>query len=109
MKEIEIVSATDASADITSAPVDLGEQTEYSVQVAFSSGTLNGTLTLEASNDKTTYATITGTSQAVASGAPHVYNVGGAGYRFFRLFWDATSGTGTATAKCLIKEPSNRY
>jgi len=109
MKEIEIVSAQDASTAITSAPVDLGEQTEYSVQVSFSSGTLNGTLTLEASNDATTFATVTGSSQAVASGAQHVYNVGSAGYRFFRLVWANTSGTGTATAKCLIKEPSNRY
>ena len=109
MKELEIVSAGDASANIDSAPVDLGEQKEYSIQVTFVGGTAAGTLSLEASNDSTTFATVADSDQIIAGGAPHVYNVGNAGYRFFRLHWERSGGSDTMTAKCLIKEPSNRY
>jgi hypothetical protein len=109
MKELEIVSAQDASVDITSAPVDLGEAKGYSVQAAFSSATLGGELTLEVSVDGETWATRSGSAQTVVSGAPHVYEVEGANARFFRLFWDRSGGTGTLTAKVTIKEPSNRY
>jgi len=109
MKEDQLFSAADAAVNQTSVGVNIGDQKEYSVQVDFSSGTLNGTLTLEASNTNVNYVTISGTSQAIASGASHVYNVSGASYKYYRVKWTATSGTGTMTAVAILKEPTNRY
>ena len=105
MKEFQLVSAADASVNVTSIGVDKGDALGYAVQVSFSSATLNGTLTLEASIDNSVFATISGTSQTVTSGAQHVYNVTDAMYRYFRLKWVASSGTGTITAKASIPEP----
>lgn len=109
MKIDQLLSAADAAVNQTSVGVQLGDQKEYSVHVVFSSGTLNGTLTLEASNTDANYVTISGTSQAIASGAAHMYNVSGASYKFYRLKWVATSGTGTVTATAVLKEPTNRF
>jgi len=109
MKEIELISAADAGSDVTSIGLNVGDLTHASIQISFSSGTLNGTLTLEASNDNTTYATISGSSQAVTSGAQHLYNITDAGFKYVRVFWDRTSGTGTITAKAVLKEPINRF
>lgn len=104
MKRIELLSAANAAVNQTSIGVDLGDAQGYSVEVAFSSGTLNGTLTLEASVGGTNYATITGSSQAIASGATHIYNITDAEYPYVRLKWVASSGTGTVTALHAIKE-----
>ncbi len=109
MKIDQLFSAADASTDKTSVGVNIGDQKEYSVQVDFSSATLNGTLTLEASNTNVNYVTISGTSQSISSGASHVYNVSGASYQYYRVKWVASSGTGTVTATAVLKEPTNRY
>lgn len=104
MKSFELVSAANAGADITSVAVDLGDLVKGSIQCVFSSGTLNGTLYLQASNDNVNFSNITGASQAIASGAPHVFNVSDAGYQYLRVFWDWTSGTGTMTSIAKLKE-----
>lgn len=104
MKEIQLVSAADASVDITSVGLDLGDLKDCSIQCKFSSATLNGTLYLQASNDNVEYSSISGATQAVASGVSHMFNVVGANYRYLRVFWDATSGTGTMTSNAMIKE-----
>ena len=108
MKELQLVSAHDASTSFNSIGCQKGDLKDYSIQVVFSSATLNGTLTIEASNDNSNYVTISGTSQSIASGAGHMYNVTDANYKFFRLAWAATSGTGTLTANVTIIEPTNR-
>lgn len=104
MKIVELVSAANAASDITSVAMDLGDLKDCSIQCKFSSATLNGTLYLQASNDNSEFSNISGASQAVVSGASHMFNVSAAGYRYLRVFWDATSGTGTMTANALIKE-----
>lgn len=104
MKSIALLSAADASSTVTSTPVDLGDMVNYSCQVVFSSGTLNGTLKLTASNDNVNYTDVTGSSQVIASGASHVWNVVNATYRYSKVVWTPSSGTGTISATALIKE-----
>lgn len=104
MKEIALVSAADAASDITSVPATLGDLGNFSIHADFSSATLNGTLSLQCSNDNSDWVEVTGSSQAVASGASHVWNISNANYLYVRVFWDATSGTGTLTCRMIIKE-----
>lgn len=104
MKTALLLNAADASTDQTSAPYDLQDSQEFSVQVTFSSATLNGVLTLQASLDGTNYQTITGSSQSVVSGEEHIWDANDASYQYVRVFWDASSGTGTLTATMRIKD-----
>jgi hypothetical protein len=104
MKEVELYSSADASSDIASISYLLGDLREYSVHVEFSSATLNGQLSLEASNDNADWVGIPESIQAVSSGASHLWTVMGAGYKYVRVYWDRSSGTGTITAKLVLKE-----
>ncbi len=109
MRTDQILSQANAAVTQTSVGVQIGDQTIYSVEVNFSSGTLNGTLTLEASVTGTNYATVAGSSVSITSGESHVYNVSNAGYGFFKVKWTPSSGTGTITATSCVKEPTNRF
>ncbi len=104
MRELELISAYNAGSTFQSVPLDIGDLINYSIQVAFSSATLNGTLTLEGSLDKSTWVTLPSSSQAIVSGAAHVWSVQNAGYRYVRVVWTYTSGAGTITAKAFLKE-----
>ena len=104
MKEIQLVSAASAAVNITSVPATLGDLGQFSIHVKFSSGTLNGTLTLDCSNDGTDWVTVTGSSQSIAAGASHVWNISNANYKYVRVAYAATSGTGTMTATMTLKE-----
>jgi hypothetical protein len=109
MKESQLLSAANAAVTQTSVPVDIGDQTSYAIQTAFSSGTSAGTLVLQGSVDNTTFGDIDGTSKVVAAGAAVIYSVANAGYRYVRAYWVPSAGAGTMTVKALVKEPSNKY
>lgn len=111
MIQSEIMSQQNAATDLTSVPFQLDDLTLYGVQVVFSGGASNlvGTLSLEASNDATTWITIDGSAQPVAASTNHFWNVADAGYRWCRAVWDYTSGTGNITMTVTIKEPRNRF
>jgi len=109
MKEALLIDAANAASTVTSVPFDLGDLTNYSVQCSFSSGTLNGALVLQGSLDNSTYGDIDSTSKSVVSGGAVIYSVDTAGYRYVRVKWTNTSGTGTITAKIYVKEPQNRF
>lgn len=109
MKDIDLYpNATSGGADATSVGYDLGDLSIFSIGVDFTGGAgdLVGTLTLQAANkaDFSDVTTVVNSSQAVAASASHLWNVTGAGYRFIRVFWDWTSGTGNITAKLIAKE-----
>ncbi len=104
MKELQLASGIDAGSNFESVPMDLGDFTNYAVQVEFSSATLNGTLALEGSLDKTVWTTIPDSTQTVTSGGPHLWSATTAGYRYVKAVWTRSSGTGTATIKALLKE-----
>ena len=108
MKQVQLYSDV-GSASFVSVPYDLGDLSVYAMQVVFSGGGSNlvGVLTLEASADSspaTNFVTVTGSSQAVAASASHTWNVQGAGYRYIRVRWVFTSGTGNAVVSICAKE-----
>lgn len=110
MKTGQLISAADATVNPTvSVELEIGDLTTYSIQVTFSGATLGGALTLESSDDNVTYITVLNSSVTVVAAAPNMYNVSGAGYRFVRVRWVPTGGTGTITALGIIKEPANRF
>lgn len=106
MKAINLVpSGTDAAADRTTVAYELGDLTDYSISVDFTGANVVGTLTLEASNSATSgFVTVSGSSQAVTASADHLWSVTGAGYRYVRVVWDYTSGTGNMTVDLVAKE-----
>lgn len=104
MKQTFLVRDESAGADVTSVDYDLGDMTQYSISVTFSGADLAGTLTLEASVDKTQWKTITNSDQAVTTATGHIWNVTNAAYRYVRVFWEYTSGTGNITAFMIVKE-----
>jgi len=106
MKESLLLNAATATSNVTSIPYQLNDSKDYSIHVNFSSTGLNGSLVLEASNTNATndYIPITESTQAVASGAKHMWNVYEAQYKFVRMAWTRTSGTGTITAYFVEKE-----
>lgn len=104
MIELPLISAADASSNITSIGYNLGDLQVYSVHCDFSGATLGGTVKLQASNDNTDYVDISGASQVIASAASHIFNVVNAAYKWVRVDWAQTGGTGTLTATIVIKE-----
>lgn len=116
MKEVLLVNAQDASQTRTGPIFILNDLYQYAMHVDFTSGgsDLVGTLTLECSNDPTggsipapaDFITITGSSQAIAASASHMWNVSNAGYKFVRPKWTYTSGTGNWTVYLTVKEPT---
>lgn len=104
MKEYQLASAQSVTSAFNSVQLDLGDMVNFAIQVTFSSATINGTLTLEGSLDKETWTTIPSSTQAVTSGAAHMWSVEKAGYRYVRASWAYTSGTGTLTMKAFLKE-----
>lgn len=104
MKEVEVFSAASASTSIDSVGFFLGDLNTYSVHITFSSSTLNGTLYLQASNDNSDWPNISESQQSIVSGTSHLYSVQNAAYKYVRVSWTRTSGTGTITAKLVAKE-----
>ena len=85
------------TADRTSEVILLDHQYGYSVQIAWT-GTPTGDFTLEASNDNTTFITVSGSTVAAGGGAGnHLWEVDVAMYRYVRVKYTFTSGTGTWT------------
>jgi hypothetical protein len=108
MKQVLLYEGSGA-ASFVSVPYDLGDLETYAMQVTFSGGggNLAGTLTLEASADEspaTEFVTVSGSSQAVTSSTNHTWNVQGAGYRYVRVRWVFSSGTGNAKVRICAKE-----
>ena len=100
-----IKTQTATTATIDSAAFDLGDLQTYSIQVDFSGADVAGTLTLESSYfAEGPWTTVLNSSQSVTASADHTWSVLGAGYRFVRVHWVYTSGTGNITANLVGKE-----
>ncbi len=106
MKPYILLFQGDASTFAQTEPLNLGDLDKYNISVEFSSGTINGSLKLQAktSLDATAWIDVLDSVQAVVSGANHMWNVSGAAYQFVRAVWTYGSGAGTITIYALIKE-----
>lgn len=105
MKTVNLIATTSGALDVTSAAQDLGDLQSFSIEVEFSGADLVGTLTMQCRNTTAAaWKTVASSSQSVTASADHIWNVTGAGYRWVRVFWDYTSGTGNITATLVAKE-----
>lgn len=100
-----LVSTQDAALDVTSATLDLVDLQTGSFYVAFSggAGNLAGTLYLQGSVDGMTFFNYPNSSQAVTNSTGHIWDLNPTGVRYFRVFWDYTSGTGNITVLGFLK------
>lgn len=104
MKEYQLAANHSVTAALNTVPLDLGDMTNYAIQVTFSANTIGGTLTLEGSLDQQTWTTIPDSSQTVTGGAAHMWSVEKAGYRYVRAKWAYSAGSGTLAIKAFLKE-----
>lgn len=86
-----------AASNITSAPIDLGDIINFSVQANISGSDVVGTFHLEVSNDGSTWFDLSGATDSVSASSDVFLNVNDAGYRYVRYDWAYTSGTGNIT------------
>lgn len=94
---LRIVSSGDMSASITSSATNINEVVSYAVQAVFT-GSPVGSLSLEGSNDNTTYTVISSSTAAVSAAGSYLVNVELPAYSYVRLVYTRTSGTGTLNA-----------
>lgn len=105
---ITLQAATSAASNVTSGWLELGDYTGCSITCAFTGSDVAGTLKLECADDdsKTNPTDVASSSQAITSSADHRYNISGAQYKYVRVDWTASSGTGNITVTGIIKEPN---
>ena len=109
---VTILSAGDMStATLTSTGIDMNQIVLASIQAVYT-GAPVGTLILEVSNDiikinptvanqsanVVTWTTYTGSSVSVSAAGDFVWNLTDIGYRWLRMKYTKTSGTGSLTA-----------
>jgi hypothetical protein len=102
------LSSTDMSANITSNAIWLGHIANFAIQLTFT-GSPTGTFKLQASNDEgandlkladasiTNWTDVDGSDQAITEAGNHMWNVQNCGYRWVRVVYTFTSGTGSIT------------
>lgn len=99
-----ILSACDMSAaTCTSSNVNLETLKGVGLQAVWT-GSPTGTIKLQGSNDNATFTDISNTSQATGGAASsYIWNLIDQHYRFVRLLYTKSSGTGALTITALSK------
>lgn len=87
-----LVSAEAMTGTITSSMMDIAELSGFAAHAIFT-GAPVGTLSISASNDGTNFKAVG--SQAVSGAGQYMLNVDRAHYRYIRVEYAFTSGTGT--------------
>ncbi len=109
MKVIELVQVRSAASSLTTNAYDLVDLYKYSIQVVFTGSDVVGTLKLQASLDNVNFFDIDGSTQAVAASEGQIWDVINCGYRYVRVVWTYTSGTGNMTMELYVKETVVKY
>lgn len=107
MKTITLIQSTSAAVDQQSPGYDLGDIVSGSIEVDFTGSDVVGTLTLECRNTETSaWKTVLNSSQPITASGDHIWSFSNqsAGYRFVRVNWDWTSGTGLISSTLVTKE-----
>jgi hypothetical protein len=106
MIEIAHIQTRSAAGSlIGQAWVDLRDWRNFSAQVVFTGTTLDGELVLETSNDAITAQTLDGSQARIKAAAGHMWTVGDADFRYFRVRWNFQAGAGNISCKAILKEP----
>lgn len=117
--DLQPSATTSLGASANFPAVWLGHVVNFSIQVVFT-GTPVGVFKLQASDDQgqpdggtgtaglatgvTNWTDIADSSQSISAAGDMTWNYANAGFRFVRVVYTRTSGTGTVTsARCSIK------
>lgn len=92
--EQQIVINGDMSADITSGSYVIGNATAMSVQLTWSGTAPVGDLKVQASNDGTNWVDTDAVVAVATNTDSTLANFEEPGWKWFRIFYDRTSGTG---------------
>ena len=98
--------SVDASSDVNSGILSLGDNYRAYIQTTFTGVDVEGTLKLQASIDKVTWVDVQNSSQAVTASGNYVYDDVDTAAPYIRLAWTYTSGTGNITSKGYVKDLS---
>lgn len=94
-------SASITNADVFSPSQQISERSQvigYAIQATWTGASLSGMVELESSNDGTTWDIITDSPQIVSGPGTFMWNVREPFYRYVRIHFAYTSGSGTITA-----------
>jgi hypothetical protein len=104
-ERVDILPSQLVNATVVSLTKDLETLVGYSIQINWSSSSLVGTFTLEASNDNVNFTAIANTSQAISgSSGTHIYNAVLFHYEYVRCRFERVSGSGTMEMKFTARE-----
>lgn len=106
MREEILLQTVSAATSVKSGFTDLGDLTSFCIDVIITGSDVAGTVALECSRDGVTVKTVTDSSISITNSADTIYDVAACGYRFVRVSWTYSSGTGNITVKNTIKEHS---
>lgn len=101
-----IISSSPMTADVFSLACECKDLAVASIQAIWTGASALGSIFLEISNDNvsvgssvTNWSTYTGSSTAVSGPGNFMWNLNLAGYRWVRVHFAYTSGTGTLNAQ----------
>ena len=104
-KTIDIFSSADMSGTLTSQSVPVQYESNIGIQLVFT-GSPTGTFTVQASNDNLNWETMTfseGAISASGSGSSHALSVKGFGFKWIRVVYTFSSGTGVLNGNLTAK------
>lgn len=94
---VVIATNADMSQNVTTNSTDLQGLESYSIQVVYT-GSPNGTLKLQLSNDNVSFSDYTGSSTSIAAAGSTMYKIVRNGERYVQAVFTVSSGSGTLNA-----------
>ena len=93
--EYKLMTDGDMSDDLTSDAQSLEQIYMCCIQAVWTGATAAGSLYLQITNDGTNWTTYSGSTTTVAGAGNFAWNLMTTPFKSIRVFYDATSGTGT--------------
>lgn len=92
--EYQLVDAESMGASITSDSQQLIQEVVCCVQAVFT-GSPVGSIKLQISNDSSNWTDYTGSATSISAAGDVAWNLSNIGYRYLRVVYTRTSGTGS--------------
>lgn len=109
MRDMELIAPQTGAADVISNYYDLNDIKDFCAAVTFSGTDLVGTLKLQASLDLVTWFDVPDSTEAVTASTSVIWSSAPCTYRYIRINWDYTSGTGNISARLFLKDPIVKF
>lgn len=91
----QLVTDEDMNSDITSSSVDISEARSICAQIYWSGTSPIGNFYIQGSNDDNNWANASSASAVSGNSGSLLINLDAPAFRFARIYYDNTSGTGT--------------